>query len=133
MDHFKRINDTFGHATGDLVIEGFGRRLRACVPADAIVGRIGGEEFAIFLPNTQPSVALRFAETLRIETSKMEGLPDSLKVTASFGVASVSASHHLTEAFRRADVALYAAKNAGRNQVKVADPDRSRTTDNPLN
>ncbi|TPP04595.1 GGDEF domain-containing protein [Rhizobium glycinendophyticum] len=132
MDHFKRINDTFGHATGDRVIEGFGQRLRTCVPDDAVVGRIGGEEFAIFLPDTQPDIAMRLAEDLRMETGKMAGLPDSLKVTASFGVASVSAGGDLTEAFRQADIALYAAKNAGRNRVKLADPNRVRKTDNML-
>lgn len=121
MDHFKRINDTYGHATGDLVIEGFGRRLRACVPEDAIVGRIGGEEFAIFLPNTEQSKALQLAEALRTETWNMSGLPDSLKVTASFGVASLSTGDSLAEAFRQADMALYAAKNAGRNRIRVAD------------
>lgn len=126
MDHFKRINDTFGHATGDLVIEGFGQRLRACVPEDAIVGRIGGEEFAIFLPSTQAGVASRLAEALRDETATMPGLPDSLKVTASFGVASVAAGDDLTEAFRQADMALYAAKNAGRDRVRVAGLDPTR-------
>ncbi len=121
MDHFKRVNDTYGHATGDLVIEGFGRRLRACVPDDAIVGRIGGEEFAIFLPNTEPSAAMQLAEALRTETWNMSGLPDNLKVTASFGVASLSTGDSLAEAFRQADMALYAAKNAGRNRIRVAD------------
>jgi diguanylate cyclase (GGDEF)-like protein len=126
MDHFKRINDTFGHATGDLVIEGFGQRLRACVPDDAIVGRIGGEEFAIFLPSTRAGAACRLAEALRSEIGNMPGLPESLKVTASFGVAPVSAGDDLTDAFRQADIALYAAKNAGRDRVKIAEIDKSR-------
>lgn len=126
MDHFKRINDTFGHATGDLVIEGFGQRLRACVPDDAIVGRIGGEEFAIFLPSTRAEDACRLAEDLRSEIGNMPGLPDSLKVTASFGVAPASAGDDLTEAFHQADIALYAAKNAGRNRVKIAGHDQVR-------
>jgi diguanylate cyclase (GGDEF)-like protein len=126
MDHFKRINDTYGHAIGDRVIEGFGRRLRACVAGDAIVGRIGGEEFAVFLPQTELRTALRLAEALRAETWNMAGLPDGLKVTASFGVASVSTGGDLEEAFRQADMALYAAKNAGRNRVRIADADQAR-------
>lgn len=126
MDHFKRINDTYGHAVGDRVIEGFGRRLQACVAGDAIVGRLGGEEFAIFLPQTELRTALRLAEALRAETWNMAGLPDELQVTASFGVASVSTGGDLEEAFRQADMALYAAKNAGRNRVRVADADQAR-------
>jgi diguanylate cyclase (GGDEF)-like protein len=126
LDHFKRINDTFGHATGDRVIEGFGQRLRTCLPSDAVVGRIGGEEFAIFLPATQPGTALQLAEALRAETVHIEGLPDTLKVTASFGVSSFSVSDDLAEAFRQADRALYAAKNAGRNRVRMAEIDRRR-------
>lgn len=125
MDHFKRINDTYGHAAGDLVIEGFGRRLRDCVPNNAIVGRIGGEEFAIFLPNTSPADALRLAEALRAETWNMAGLPDGLTVTASFGVSSVLSSDGLAEAFRQADMALYTAKNAGRNRVRIAEGDEA--------
>ncbi|MDH4439067.1 MAG: GGDEF domain-containing protein [Rhizobium sp.] len=131
LDHFKRINDTFGHPIGDLVIQGFGQMLRACVSSDAIVGRIGGEEFAIFLPNTAVDRAAAFAQTLRAEALAIADLPEALKVTASFGVASVSAGSlstgdDITEAFRQADMALYAAKNAGRNRVKIAEPDRRR-------
>jgi diguanylate cyclase (GGDEF)-like protein len=95
------------------------------VPNNAIVGRIGGEEFAIFLPNTSPADALRLAEALRAETWNMAGLPDGLTVTASFGVSSVLSSDGLAEAFRQADMALYTAKNAGRNRVRIAEGDEA--------
>lgn len=123
LDHFKRINDTFGHAIGDRVIEGFGDRLRTYLPTDAVVGRIGGEEFAIFLPATPLETALEFAEALRVECALIGGVPETLQVTASFGVSSLSPGDDLAAAFRQADRALYAAKNAGRNRVTMAEID----------
>ena len=118
LDHFKSINDTHGHHVGDLVIQAFGKVLRDHAPANAATGRIGGEEFAIFLPSTPVDVALSLAQTLRKATSALEDLPVS--PTASFGVASLFSAPELQDAYRRADVALYEAKNAGRNRVKLA-------------
>jgi diguanylate cyclase (GGDEF)-like protein len=120
LDHFKTINDTFGHHIGDLVIREFGRQLLHHLPSEAVAGRIGGEEFAVFVPNTETDVAVGLAQTMRSATMKLPGLPATLKVTASFGVSSLNSASDLTEAHRKADMALYQAKNAGRNRVKIA-------------
>jgi diguanylate cyclase (GGDEF)-like protein len=118
LDHFKSINDNFGHHIGDLVIQSFGAVIRNYAPATSATGRIGGEEFAVFLPSTPLDVALSLAQTLRKATTTIEGLP--VKPTASFGVASLASASDLQDAYRRADKALYEAKNAGRDRVKLA-------------
>ncbi|MBD8892546.1 GGDEF domain-containing protein [Roseibium litorale] len=120
LDHFKQINDTHGHHAGDAVIEAFGARVRLCVPDGAFAGRLGGEEFALFLPRTSVDVAVQIAQRLRLETMSLRDLPPSIAVTASFGVASVSSEAGLAEAYRQADQALYRAKNSGRNRVMIA-------------
>lgn len=118
LDHFKSINDTYGHHVGDLVIQGFGRVLRNYTPAISATGRIGGEEFAVFLPNTPVDVALALAQTIRKATTTIEDLP--VTPTASFGVASFTSETELQDAYQRADTALYDAKRAGRDRVKLA-------------
>jgi diguanylate cyclase (GGDEF)-like protein len=118
LDHFKRINDTYGHHVGDLVIQAFGKVLRNYAPTTSAIGRIGGEEFAIFLPSTPVDVALSLAQTLRKGTTTIKDLP--LTPTASFGVASLNSALELQDAYRRADMALYEAKHAGRDRVKLA-------------
>lgn len=120
LDHFKQINDTFGHPTGDAVIRSFGERLQSCQVAKAVAGRMGGEEFALFLPGTDIDAAVQIAQRLRLEVMSLPDLPRDLKVTASFGVAPVPFQTSLAEACRLADQALYRAKNAGRNRVKLA-------------
>lgn len=120
LDHFKQINDTFGHHTGDAVIRGFGQRLRSCQTEKAVAGRMGGEEFALFLPGTDIDAAVQIAQRLRLEVMSLPDLPHDLKVTASFGVAPMTSQTSLAEACRIADQALYRAKNAGRNRVKMA-------------
>lgn len=120
LDHFKRINDTYGHHVGDSVIRAFSEALRSQAPQGSALGRLGGEEFAVFLPNTSEHEAGRLALKLRHATMSLEGLPPSLRVTASFGIAAVSSVADLDEAYREADVALYRAKGAGRNRVELA-------------
>jgi diguanylate cyclase (GGDEF)-like protein len=122
IDHFKSINDRFGHAIGDDVISGVANIL-AWLPFKPIIGRIGGEEFVILLPMTQLKAATLFAEGIRIGIAEHchEGLPAGVNVTASFGIAEFKAGDDLSEAMRQADIALYAAKRAGRNQVASAD------------
>lgn len=120
LDHFKRINDTYGHHVGDLVIKGFGQLMNDSAPKRAALGRIGGEEFAIFLPETEIGSAVLFAQALRGAAMTLPDLPESLTVTASFGVSPLATVGGLAEAYRQADLALYSAKNAGRNQVKLA-------------
>ena len=118
LDHFKSINDTHGHHIGDLVIQSFGKVVRNHAPASSATGRTGGEEFAVFLPSTPLDVALSLAQTLRKATTTSESLP--VRPTASFGVASLTAAPDLLGAYRRADKALYEAKNSGRDRVKLA-------------
>lgn len=118
LDHFKSINDTYGHHVGDLVIRGFGNVLQNYTPTISATGRIGGEEFAVFLPNTSVDIALALAQTLRKAATTIEDLP--VKPTASFGVASLASESQLQDAYRRADRALYDAKRAGRDRVKLA-------------
>jgi diguanylate cyclase (GGDEF)-like protein len=128
LDRFKVINDTYGHHAGDMVIQSFGALLAECAPQEAIVGRMGGEEFSVFLPNTPMDAALKLAQVIRGGTMAMSvaGLPATSKVTASFGVANLTSPDALEEMLRQADVALYAAKLAGRNRVHEAALDDSR-------
>ncbi|MCQ4629591.1 GGDEF domain-containing protein [Shinella sp. CPCC 100929] len=123
LDRFKSVNDTYGHQGGDAVIRAFGEMLKAAAPADALVARIGGEEFVIFLPFTAKDAALLFAHALRAAraVSPVPGLPEALRVTSSFGVAEIGQNEPLRFAMRRADDALYAAKNAGRDCVREAE------------
>jgi diguanylate cyclase (GGDEF)-like protein len=127
LDHFKRVNDTFGHHVGDLVIQGFGKLLRDQVPRGGVAGRVGGEEFAVFLSNAHTEAAVQFAQTLRSAIMTMPNLPRDLRPTVSVGISSLTTPDGLAEAYRQADVALYSAKNAGRNRVKIAAGDRART------
>lgn len=121
IDHFKSINDRFGHAIGDDVISGVANIL-AWLPFKPILGRIGGEEFVILLPMTPLKAATLFADGIRIGVADHchESLPADVNVTASFGIAEFRAGDDLSEAMRQADIALYAAKRAGRNRVASA-------------
>ncbi|HIJ37960.1 MAG TPA: diguanylate cyclase [Rhodospirillaceae bacterium] len=123
LDHFKSINDDFGHASGDVVLKGFCQIARKCIRATDMIGRWGGEEFVIVLPNSGLSVARMLAE--RIRKALAEFHFESLRpVTASFGVADCKASDNLEQWVSRADQALYRAKSLGRNRVvtTTADP-----------
>jgi diguanylate cyclase (GGDEF)-like protein len=124
IDHFKSVNDTHGHQGGDAAIRAFGEALQVSAPQAALVARIGGEEFALFLPNTGKEATLLFAQTLRATraVAPIPGLPPAVRITASFGVAAVTRDEPLRFAMRRADDALYAAKNAGRDCVREAEP-----------
>jgi diguanylate cyclase (GGDEF)-like protein len=124
IDHFKKVNDTYGHQGGDAAIRAFGEALSIAAPPGALVARIGGEEFALFLPNTGKEATLLFAQTLRATraVASIPGLPPGVCITASFGVAEMTRGEPLRFAMRRADDALYAAKNAGRDRVHEAEP-----------
>lgn len=129
LDHFKSLNDRYGHAVGDLVIEAFAARLREEAGRDALVGRIGGEEFAVMLPGADFVTARAFAERMRtsFQATVIDGLPRTVKLSASFGVAAPSAGEALADILRRADDALYQAKRNGRDTVRLSylrtDPD----------
>jgi diguanylate cyclase (GGDEF)-like protein len=120
LDRFKSLNDRYGHALGDRVIEQFGALLNRAKGPDMLAARLGGEEFAVMLPMAGPATARLFAEDLRARFSALviEGLQDA-EVTASFGVASRLGDMSLEELVRRADEALYVAKKEGRDNVRV--------------
>jgi len=128
LDHFKSINDNFGHASGDRVIVAFAGFLRATIAPHHLAARIGGEEFAILLPGTNLVSARMFAEGIRSEfrSVRVDGMPDRT-FTASFGVAEMAPGERIDELMARADKALYLAKNSGRDCVKIA-PMPSRRT-----
>jgi len=117
LDHFKSVNDRFGHAVGDKVLQAIGALCREVMRDVDTVGRMGGEEFAILMPHVGLDGAMRAAERLRALVEAMrpaEGL--ELCVTASFGVAELGDAS-LEEMLERADQRLYRAKSEGRNQV----------------
>lgn len=121
-DHFKAVNDTFGHATGDAVLRDLADSLNASFRQVDLVGRVGGEEFAVLLPSTALDAALAVAERLRlrIESKPVEFDGASVRYTISGGVATMDATvEGLDDLMKRADRALYAAKAAGRNRVQA--------------
>ncbi|AEF90343.1 diguanylate cyclase [Delftia sp. Cs1-4] len=126
IDHFKRINDSWGHDCGDRVLQAVAQTLQQHVRNDDLVSRFGGEEFVLLLMRTTPQEAERVAQRIRAQLSA-DGyvLAAGQRVTISFGIAPVAANTALTDALTRADGLLYAAKQAGRDRVHVAtDPGR---------
>jgi diguanylate cyclase (GGDEF)-like protein len=124
IDHFKAVNDTYGHLAGDAVLAGISAAMRGLLRDYDIVGRFGGEEFAILLPHTSTAEARDIAERLRVRLAKIitpvtdgtESVP--LRVTVSIGVASLEdARRDLGDLLAAADSALYEAKRSGRNMI----------------
>ena len=116
IDHFKNVNDTHGHAAGDMVLKGIADVLRSLLRKTDTIGRYGGEEFCIILPNIDIDGATQAAERFRrgIESYDFSGIP----ITSSFGVSIVDPGiSDVAELIDRADKALYAAKEGGRNRV----------------
>jgi diguanylate cyclase (GGDEF)-like protein len=126
IDHFKQINDQFGHASGDRVIAEVARRLRAGMPADALVGRLGGEEFAVLVPDTDLARLQALAETVRAGLAAARisvGVLGPLSCTVSIGIAmGGNGIAGIDDLLAHADDALYRAKYAGRNRVEVWRP-----------
>jgi diguanylate cyclase (GGDEF)-like protein len=123
IDHFKKINDTYKHATGDQVLRILAERCRSSVREVDLLGRYGGEEIVILLPETDRLGALRAAEHLREDVACLpfETEVGALEITISLGVADMMEGElDLEMLIDRADEAMYAAKQAGRNQVKAA-------------
>jgi diguanylate cyclase (GGDEF)-like protein len=123
LDHFKSLNDRFGHSGGDDVLTGFVDLVNACIRPTDFLFRIGGEEFCCLLPHTTTEQALRVAERIRhqFEITMIEVAGTVVKATTSLGIASTDAfGYELDRLMRRADMAVYAAKRGGRNRVMVA-------------
>lgn len=122
VDHFKKLNDTAGHATGDQVLREVARIITETVGDAGIVGRYGGEEFCVILPQHDPQQATKIAERVRLAICQR--LADPYQVTASFGVSSASfGAASFQQLLEQADQSLYAAKHAGRNAVRLWNPD----------
>jgi diguanylate cyclase (GGDEF)-like protein len=122
LDHFKSINDNFGHSAGDTVIVSFSAFLRSTIEPHYLAGRVGGEEFAVLLTGANVVSARLFAENARsaFGSLSIEGLPPVRRVTASFGVAERGSGESIRDLLGRADEALYLAKRSGRDCVKIA-------------
>lgn len=117
IDHFKAVNDTFGHAAGDGTLQWFARRMGTSLRKSDMVGRYGGEEFVVLLPATEAEAAGQTAEHLRKHLSAAPCPYTETIITASFGVTEVRSSDSFNSLVERADAALYVSKRQGRNRV----------------
>ena len=124
VDHFKAVNDTYGHDAGDEVLKGLARRIRRVVRGADLVCRLGGEEFVIVMPDTTLLVATKIAERVRAavqsEMFKIDASGRCIPVTTSIGIAERANDANPDALLRRADKALYDSKTAGRNRVTAA-------------
>ena len=120
IDHFKQVNDIWGHQAGDQAIASFGELLRSMVRTDDLCGRIGGEEFCVIVRDCEIEAARKLAERIcsAFERMEHEEIGAGIRLTASFGVASWREGEGYGKIFARADSALYAAKEGGRNRVE---------------
>ena len=136
LDHFKMINDRYGHAVGDEVLREVAQTLQQHIRRSDALGRIGGEEFSVFLPDTGPEGAQALAESLRraVESLAITSAGQALRVTASIGVAAghFGAANDANMALiqQHADQAMYEAKRAGRNRVSLFDASKTQEPEN---
>lgn len=121
IDHFKKINDEFGHAAGDQVLKSIADIFRECLRNVDIPARIGGEEFAVLMPNTDIEGSKIVAERLRlaVESSLIEYEGTGINITISIGISDCTNLNTMDEMLKNADTALYSAKESGRNCVKT--------------
>ncbi len=126
IDHFKQVNDIWGHQAGDQAISSFGGLIDQMVRGSDAAGRIGGEEFCIAVWNCPNDPAERLAERIRLGFARLEhaSLNDDIRLTASFGVATARDGETYEQLFARADAALYRAKSSGRDRVENAEERR---------
>lgn len=124
IDHFKKFNDTFGHLTGDKVLTYVAQRVKKMIKGQDFLGRFGGEEFVVLLPETRLAQATQVATHIQnyFNTTNLTGSKQNLgKITVSIGVTEYQKSDSSESIIERADTALYAAKEGGRNQVRSSD------------
>lgn len=123
IDHFKQVNDIWGHQSGDKAISSFGRLISEMIRGCDTAGRVGGEEFCIAVWNCPNEPAERLAERIRQAFAQLdhEGLSNDIRLTASFGVATAQNGESYKDLFARADAYLYEAKFNGRNRVENAE------------
>jgi diguanylate cyclase (GGDEF)-like protein len=123
IDHFKSINDRYGHAVGDQALCVFAQAAQGALRDPDILGRLGGEEFAITLPGTDLAGAVQAAERVRqaVKAAPVPASEQGHTVTVSIGVVLVDPDEHINAALARADRALYSAKNAGRDRIALGD------------
>jgi diguanylate cyclase (GGDEF)-like protein len=119
IDHFKRLNDTYGHEVGDLVLKAVAKRLRAQVGEEHLLARLGGEEFGILFNNLSVADAGSFCEDLRLDLASAKVIADDeeLSVTVSIGLATIESHETFDNYLNAADQFLYMAKYAGRNRI----------------
>ncbi len=127
IDHFKKVNDTFGHSVGDLILQRVTKIVRDELRSADVIGRYGGEEFIVILPMTNTQQAFQLAERIRINVAKLhiETTKGMAAVTLSIGIVELNnatSAETVESIFRRADEAMYAAKQAGRNRTEISVP-----------
>jgi len=124
LDHFKQLNDSFGHACGDDALRLFADTARATLRENDVMGRLGGEEFALAMPGTSLAGAQFAAERLRnaVAEAPAPACAATYRMTVSIGLVMIDPHEELTAALARADHALYAAKTGGRNRVEIGAP-----------
>ena len=123
IDHFKQVNDQYGHPTGDAALKAVATACKALLRNDDVFARLGGEEFVVLLPSTDLEAAVRLAERLRVSISEipLQAFDATLTITASFGCSVMTdQSTTLTDLLTAADALLYVAKRSGRNRVEPA-------------
>jgi diguanylate cyclase (GGDEF)-like protein len=122
IDHFKRINDTYGHDAGDVVLKRVADVCRRALRSHDRMGRIGGEEFLVVLPESDATTAAEVAERLRsaVEQIAFDDIAPNLHITISIGVTEWKSADDFSSIVKRADDSLYRAKEGGRNRVELA-------------
>lgn len=129
IDHFKQVNDIWGHQAGDSALSGFGTLIESMIRGNDHAGRVGGEEFCIAVWDCEGEPAFRLADRIRANFARLPhpALSDDIRLTASFGVASARLGETYESLFRRADSALYEAKTGGRDLVVLykGDPQKA--------
>jgi diguanylate cyclase (GGDEF)-like protein len=124
IDFFKQINDAYGHAAGDEVLRSFAQQVQARLRASDVLARWGGEEFLLLLPNTEQETAMQVLERMQADIAELQvkSMDTALRITFSAGLTVLAPGEAVSEAIKRADKAMFQAKAAGRNTLRLFDP-----------